>query len=269
MDVERDSWQLVQGDGANMAEVRDGEAALVLTSPPYFDTETEALLRAPRRQQTELETVREQVVRFALSLRPVFEEAFRVTRPGGVLVVQTKDLRYGDHLVTLAAVHQELAESAGFRLATRVFWQRTHDARRHGTRRQLLAWARRGEFRARDVEEFQVFRRPGQVPILEETTELPDEELEAAISPLWRLPGPGPGFHPYASPAAVLRRFVLLFTRPGDLVVDPFAGQGTTLRVAAKLGRRSIGYEIERRYVEHGEALLERDSSGTRDEDSD
>jgi modification methylase len=246
------------GDGANMALVRDAEAALVLTSPPYFADETEPLLRASRAEQTQLETVREQVVRFALSLRPVFEEMYRVTAVGGVLVLQTKDLRYGDFLVTLSAVHQELAESAGFRFATRVLWQRTHDSRRHGGRTQRVAWARRGEFRAYEVEDFLVFRRPGAGRLLADGEELTEEEYRSCISPLWRLPGPGRGPHPYASPAAVLRRFVLLFTRPGDLVVDPFAGQGTALRVAAELGRRGIGYELERHHAEQGGRSIER-----------
>jgi modification methylase len=251
--------ELVQGDGADMRLVSDAEAALVLTSPPYFSAPTEALLRAPRREQTELESVREQVVRFALTLRPVFEEMYRVTMPAGVLVVQTKNLRYGSNLVALASVHEELAESAGFRLVSRVFWQRTFDAKRHGGRTQMLAWSRRGDFRAFDVEDFLVFRRPGTRPTVEESSEMSADELEASLSPLWRLPGPGRGLHPYASPSRVLRRFILLFTRPGDLVVDPFAGQGTTLRVASRLGRRSIGYEIERRYVEHGDAMLEKE----------
>ena len=38
--------------------------------------------------------------------------------------------------------------------------------------------------------------------------------------------------------------FIKLFTDPGDLVVDPFAGSGTTARVAMRLGRRAVGIEI-------------------------
>ena len=38
--------------------------------------------------------------------------------------------------------------------------------------------------------------------------------------------------------------FIKLFTKPGDLVLDPFAGSGTTVHVARELGRNAIGIEI-------------------------
>lgn len=44
--------------------------------------------------------------------------------------------------------------------------------------------------------------------------------------------------------------FINLFTKPGDLVLDPFAGSGTTLRVARKLERNSIGIEIKQEYID-------------------
>ena len=258
--------QLIYGDGAHMALIADGEADLVVTSPPYFSPQTEQLLRAPRKAQTELERVRREVVEFALTLRPVFEEMFRVLRPGHKLVLQTKDLRYGDFLVTLACLHREMAESVGFRLVTRILWQRSFDSPRHANRPRLLAHARRiGGFRAFDTEEFLVFARPGGLPPQTEAlVQLPEDELTVALSPLWRLPGPGRSSHPFASPARVVRRFVALFSAPGDLIVDPFAGRGTTLRVAGSMGRRSIGYEIDQRHVEGGvQAIEEAQGKGT------
>jgi DNA modification methylase len=39
--------------------------------------------------------------------------------------------------------------------------------------------------------------------------------------------------------------FVLTYTRPGDLILDPTAGSGTTLAVAKRLGRRFIGFETD------------------------
>ena len=251
--------ELHQGNGANMLAVPSNGAALVLTSPPYFSSETEALLLAPRAEQTRLEEVRSQVVAFALTLRGVFEEAFRVACPGGILVLQTKNLRYGGYLVPVASIHEELAESAGFRLVSRVFWRRTHDSVRHTNRKHLRKLARAGQYRAMDVEDFLVFRKPGSPPELPIDTEsLTDEQLDELLSPLWVLPGPGPGGHPHASPPRVAERFVTLFTRPGDLVVDPFAGGGTYLQVSARLGRRAVGYEIDRNHYLLGERRLSR-----------
>jgi DNA modification methylase len=46
-------------------------------------------------------------------------------------------------------------------------------------------------------------------------------------------------------PRALPDRFIRQYTNPGDLVLDPFCGVGTTVRVAAELGRRAIGFEID------------------------
>ncbi|MGN6057338.1 MAG: site-specific DNA-methyltransferase [Sphingomicrobium sp.] len=55
--------------------------------------------------------------------------------------------------------------------------------------------------------------------------------------------------HPTQKPEALLYRILLACTRPGDVVLDPFFGTGTTGAVARRLGRRWIGIERERSYV--------------------
>lgn len=54
--------------------------------------------------------------------------------------------------------------------------------------------------------------------------------------------------HPCQIPLAVKRR--ILRITDGDLIIDPFAGSGTTLRAAKDLGRKAIGIEIEEKYCE-------------------
>lgn len=58
--------------------------------------------------------------------------------------------------------------------------------------------------------------------------------------------------HPTQKPVALLERIIKASSNPGDLVLDPFAGTFTTCFAAQELGRRSIGIEIEERYVKIG-----------------
>ena len=66
------------------------------------------------------------------------------------------------------------------------------------------------------------------------------------MDPRWRVAVAGKNrTHPHQSPPEMIRRLIMLFTTPGELVVDPFAGSAQTLRMASELGRRAIGYEID------------------------
>jgi site-specific DNA-methyltransferase (adenine-specific) len=55
--------------------------------------------------------------------------------------------------------------------------------------------------------------------------------------------------HPTQKPEGLIERMILASSDEGDLVVDPFSGSGTTLRVCQQLGRRSVGIEINPDYV--------------------
>lgn len=56
--------------------------------------------------------------------------------------------------------------------------------------------------------------------------------------------------HPSPKPIGLMQNLIEVVSAPGELVVDPFMGAGSTLRAAANLGRRAIGIEIEERYCE-------------------
>ena len=57
--------------------------------------------------------------------------------------------------------------------------------------------------------------------------------------------------HPAAFPEDIPEFFINLFTKPSDMVLDPFCGSGTTCAVAAKIGRKYIGIEISREYCDN------------------
>lgn len=56
--------------------------------------------------------------------------------------------------------------------------------------------------------------------------------------------------HPTVKPVGLLRILIQFSSHPGEVVLDPFMGSGTTLRAAKDLGRQAIGIEIEERYCE-------------------
>lgn len=61
-----------------------------------------------------------------------------------------------------------------------------------------------------------------------------------------RQPKAIPKIHPTQKPVNVLKRLIEIFTDPGDVVIDPVAGSGTTLRAAAEMGRNAFGFEVSK-----------------------
>jgi DNA modification methylase len=78
-----------------------------------------------------------------------------------------------------------------------------------------------------------------------------------APTDVWSLPsGNSPARHDAVFPEALVERAALACSSPGDLVLDPFAGVGTTCVVAARLGRRCLGIELNPEYAAMASAAL-------------
>lgn len=71
-----------------------------------------------------------------------------------------------------------------------------------------------------------------------------------------------PGKHPCEKPEALLRHMIQVSSRPGNLILDSFAGSGSTLIAAAQAGRKAVGIEKDERWCEHAANRL---SQGTLD----
>lgn len=71
--------------------------------------------------------------------------------------------------------------------------------------------------------------------------------------------------HPAPFPEELPRRCIRLYSFVGDTVLDPFAGSGTTLKVARELGRNSIGYEINSEYESVIREKIGADDKDTKD----
>lgn len=66
-----------------------------------------------------------------------------------------------------------------------------------------------------------------------------------------------PKIHPTQKPVSVLKRLIEIYTDPGDVVIDPVAGSGSTLRACAELNRSCYEFEIKKKfYKEAKEKML-------------
>lgn len=247
-------YQIFYGDASNMDTIRSAEVDLIMTGPPYFSSATEKLLEKPVSEQNEIERVRKELTAFAMSLRPVYAEMGRILKSDGVIVLQIKDIRYARILISISELHRQMLESIGFNLITRTYWHKK------GKRSAALRFRDKpvvGAFRADDVEDVMVFTR-SEIPVLRNVrVELSGEEIDKCWrSPLWDMaPAGKKRKHPHQSPDTLIRRIVALYSQKGELVVDPFAGGGTTLKIAVSMGRRAIGYEIKENYVKTADAV--------------
>ena len=69
--------------------------------------------------------------------------------------------------------------------------------------------------------------------------------------------------HPTQKPESLLHRVILSTSNPGDVIVDPFFGTGTTGAVAKKLGRDFIGFEMESDYIAHAKRRIDKIDTGS------
>lgn len=64
----------------------------------------------------------------------------------------------------------------------------------------------------------------------------------------WVRDNETPKIHPTQKPVPLLKRLIEIFTDEGDVVIDPVAGSGTTLKAAAEMNRHTYGFEVDRNF---------------------
>lgn len=65
-----------------------------------------------------------------------------------------------------------------------------------------------------------------------------------------------PKIHPTQKPIPLLERLIEIFTDKGDVVIDPVAGSGSTLRAAANMGRKAYGFEVNKQFFNNANKIM-------------
>jgi DNA modification methylase len=231
---------VIHGTSAHMAELQDGSVDLILTGPPYYSPVTEKKLDRGVSEQDNLDELDQEIQTFAWSLRATFNEAQRVLRAGGCLIVQTRDVRIRQVLSPVESIHRQLIEATGLRLYTKYLWLPNYQTLTR--RRMRAALVKRYGPLSQDAEVFLVFLKSGKSKErVFDASEI--ELLQRALEP---SPSGSVKFHHrYQAPMNVVKALIRCYSKHGDLVLDLFAGGATTLIAARDLGRRALGYEID------------------------
>lgn len=141
-------------------------------------------------------------------------------------------------------------EELGFRILNEIIWFKPNGApnlagRSFAASHETLIWASVGRG-AKHTFNYQAMKHGD---FLGDSIKKPDKQMRS----VWSIPNTPQreklhGKHPTQKPLALLERIVLACTKPGDLVLDPFAGSGTTGVAAMSLGRSFIGFETKAEY---------------------
>lgn len=65
-----------------------------------------------------------------------------------------------------------------------------------------------------------------------------------------------PKIHPTQKPIPLLKKLIGIFTDEGDVVIDPVAGSGTTLKAAAEMNRHAYGFEVDRNFYKKAKEVM-------------
>jgi DNA modification methylase len=84
-----------------------------------------------------------------------------------------------------------------------------------------------------------------------------DKDAIGCNNPRNRSGTPKKNHHPTVKPLKLMSYLITIGSRPGDVVLDPFIGSGTTALAARKLARKFIGYEVEEEYFDIAETRLQ------------
>jgi len=253
--------EILQGDcGEVLRGLPDDSVDLIFTSPPYADS----------RKHTYGGVHPDRYVEWFL---PKAEQFRRVLKPGGTFVLNVKERVIGGERHTYVLELILALRQQGWLWTEEFCWHKKNSYPGKWPNRFRNAWERCLQFNRQ--KRFKMNQEAVRVPMgdwaksrlrnLSGTDRARDEskvrsgfgknvsnwigrDMAYPTNVLHLATECGNRSHSAAFPLALPQWFVRLFTGPGDLVLDPFLGSGTTARAAQSLGRAYLGIEIDPAY---------------------
>jgi len=245
--------KIIIGDSRNMAEVEDKSVHLIITSPPYWQLKDYGVLN-----QIGFNDSYEDYIN---NLNLVWKECFRVLNDGCRLCINIGDqfarsVYYGRYkIIPIRTEIIKFCESIGFDYMGAIIWQKTTTMNTTGgaTIMGSFPYPRNGIIKL-DYEFILIFKKPGEAPkpSLEskKISKLSKEEWNQYFVGHWNFNGAKQDKHLAMYPEELPKRLIKMFSFAGDAILDPFLGSGTTTLASKNLNRNSIGYEINKEYLE-------------------
>ena len=234
----------------DMHDIPDNGVALAFTSPPYN-------VGKEYDDNLSLEA-------YLDLIRAVATEVHRVLRPGGRYVVNVANLGRKPY-IPVHSYFYSVHANIGFLPMGEVIWRKSAGASGSCA---WGSWQSAKSPRLRDVHEYllvfakQSYSRPDRG----ESDIGRDEFLESTLS-VWEIGAESAKRvgHPAPFPIALADRVIRLFSYVDDVVLDPFAGSGTTCVSALQNGRHYVGYDIEPEYCDLAQERIAAVTTSPRD----
>ena len=237
---------LFEGDCLDLlATIPDGQVRLVVTSPPYN-------LGKPYEPRLDLPA-------YLAQQRQVIGECVRVLAPDGSLCWQVGNHVLNGEIIPLDTLLYPIFAAHGLHLRNRIIWHFEHGlhaTRRFSGRYEVILWFTRSDSYIFHLDPVRVPQKyPNKKHFKGPKRGQPSgHPLGKNPGDVWIIPNVKANhvektIHPCQFPVELVERLVLALTDPGDRVLDPFLGVGTTAIAALLHGRRAIGAEIVPAYA--------------------